>query len=309
MSHAARKNLRLEDCGLYAVASPKFLAARLSTKHQQFSAADLQALANDSGNFKLWDKRNKDGSKRRIEEPKPLLQRIHKRVHILLSRIEVPSYLHSAVKGRSYLSNAADHDPGVRTIKIDVKKFFPSVPRAKVFGFFRDTLKCRPDVAGLMAHLLTFQGHLPTGSCASPIIAYYAFKQMFDEIAALSARYGLHMTCYVDDMTLSGENATGQVLAEIRAIVARYGLKSHKPYRFGPNQPRVVTGVCLTTRGLRVPNKLHLKIAQGFDAMKQARTVKDREKIRRSLMGRLHAAGQIDAKFKARAITLKNATD
>ena len=43
-------------------------------------------------------------------------------------------------------------------------------------------MKCRRDVAGLLADMLTFEAHLPTGSAASPIIAFYAFKPMFDEI-------------------------------------------------------------------------------------------------------------------------------
>ena len=42
------------------------------------------------------------------------------------------------------------------TIKIDVEKFFPSVTRAAIFNFFEGPLKCRRDVAGLLADLLTF---------------------------------------------------------------------------------------------------------------------------------------------------------
>src|SRR5258708_38498182 len=89
------------------------------------------------------------------------------------------------------------------TIKIDVKKFFPSVSRVVIFNFFAGPLKCRRDVAGRLADILTFDAHLATGSAASPIIAYYSFKPMFDEIAQFAVSLGLVMTCYVAYTALS----------------------------------------------------------------------------------------------------------
>ena len=121
-------------------------------------------------------------------------------------------------------------------IKIDVKKFFPSVTRAAIFNFFEGPMKCRRDVAGLLAELLTFDAHLPTGSAASPIIAFYAFKPMFCEIELLAKATGLKMTCYVDDVTLSGPRAIKRTVFEIRKIISRHGLKSHKA-RTGASQP------------------------------------------------------------------------
>jgi RNA-directed DNA polymerase len=203
---------------------------------------------------------------------------------------------------KSYVSNAAAHDPKMPTIKIDVKKFFPSVSRVVIFNFFAGPLKCRRDVAGLLADILTFDAHLPTGSAASPIIAYYSFKPMFDEIAQFAESLGLTMTCYVDDMALSGLRANKGVLYTIKEIIARHGLKSHKAHTFSGSQPKVVTGVCNTAAGPRVPNKLHLKIKNGFDALAKA---VEQDKVLRPLLGRLEAAAQIDPVFKARAKTVR----
>ncbi|MBR0810616.1 hypothetical protein JQ544_03715 [Bradyrhizobium diazoefficiens] len=174
-----------------------------------------------------------------------------------------------------------------------------------IFNFFAGPLKCRRDVAGLLADILTFNAHLPTGSAASPIIAYYSFKPMFDEIAKFAESLGLAMTCYVDDMALSGPRANKSVLYEIKGIIARHGLKSHKAHAFSGSQPKIVTGVCNTTSGPRVPNKLHLKIKNGFDALESAKTPTDANKALRPLLGRLEAAAQIDPTFKARARTVR----
>jgi RNA-directed DNA polymerase len=305
MSKKPRTDLSLSDCWLYAIDSPADLARRLSTPGHKLKVTDLSFFARDAGNYRLFSIVDEKGKARPIQWPKRRLQIIHTRIHKLLSRVAVPKYLHSAVRGKSYVSNAAAHDPKMPTIKIDVKKFFPSVSRVVIFNFFAGPLKCRRDVAGLLADILTFDTHLPTGSAASPIIAYYSFKPMFDEIARFAESLGLTMTCYVDDMALSGLRANKSVLYAIKGIIALYGLKSHKAHAFSGSQPKVVTGVCNTTAGSRVPNKLHLKIKNGFDALAKAQNSVEQDKVLRPLLGRLEAAAQIDPAFKARATTVR----
>ena len=108
-------------------------------------------------------------------------------------------------------------------------------------------------------------------------------------------------------MALSGPRANKGTLFEVRKIIARHGLKSHKAHVFAALQPKVVTGVCITSAGLRVPNRLHLKIKGGFDALSAAGTPSARDEALRPLLGRLEAAGQIDKAFRARAATVRAA--
>jgi hypothetical protein len=96
-------------------------------------------------------------------------------------------------------------------------------------------------------------------------------------------------------------------LFEVRKIIARHGLKSHKTHVFAATQPKVLTGVCNTPAGPRVPNKLHLKIKTGFEKLSSAETADARNEALRPLLGRLEAAGQIDPAFRARAITVRAA--
>jgi RNA-directed DNA polymerase len=150
------------------------------------------------------------------------------------------------------------------------------------------------------------EAHLPTGGAASPIIAYYSFKNMFDEIDQLARSRNVTMTCYVDDMALSGPRATKGLLREVQQIISRHGLKSHKAHKFSASEPKVVTGVCITAGGPRVPNKLHLKIKNGFKSLSGVETPIEKAKILGPLLGRMEAAGQIDPAFKARAKTLRD---
>src|SRR5258708_165634 len=101
MTRKQPTDLELSDCWLYAVASPADLARRLSTSENKLTVEDLRALAADAGNFRLFTLVNDKGKARAIQWPKRWLQKIHARVHTLLSRVSVPQYLHSAVQGRS----------------------------------------------------------------------------------------------------------------------------------------------------------------------------------------------------------------
>jgi RNA-directed DNA polymerase len=294
----------IEQCWLYAIASPKDLARRLSTNGLVVSAADLNELAADVGNFKVFPKRT-NGKVRMVQQPRPRLQRVHRRIHDLLSRIETPDYLHSAIAGHSYITNAAVHGAAVPSIKIDVKKFFQSVPTAAVFCFFAGPMRCNIEVAGLLAKLLTYQGHLPTGGSASPIIAFYAFKEMFDEIECLARARCLTMSCYVDDMTLSGQRASRSALHQVRLIIAHHGLQSHKVRFLPANRPKVITGVVITAEGLRVPNRRHRAISQGFIEYQAATDEESATKVLNKLIGRMHEAGQIEPQWKARAAALE----
>jgi len=304
MAKRQRRLLRIAECWLYAINSKRDLARRLSTPAVPVSIEALEKLAKDAGNFRLFCAKSSGG--RAIQEPVRELQKIHKRIHTLLSRIETPTYLHSARKGMSYLTNARSHNASAATIKIDVKKFFQSVPRTAIRKFFADSMKCRGDVASILADILTYEGHLPTGSSASPIVSYYAFKKMFDELRELAVSADLRMTCYVDDITFSGDAANRGTLFSAHKIIRKYGLKSHKMKTFSPSQPKIVTGICNTVSGERVPNKLHQKIGSGFRELRAASSDEDKLKVLRPLLGRLEAARQIEKAFGARAKTLRS---
>lgn len=299
-----RKPLAINDCWLYAISSKADLAYRLSPKDCSLTVNELEQLSVDAGNFKLFSIRQGDKN-REVQEPKRDLQKLHSRIHKLLARVQVPTYLHSAVKGKSYLSNARAHNPVSSTIKIDVKKFFPSVPRRTIFRFFEQTMHCRRDVAGMLADILTFDARLPTGSSASPIIAYYAFKPMFDELSMYAERHGLIMTCYVDDITMSGDGACRSILFDLHKIISRHGLKSHKKKFFSGQSSKVITGVCNAPSGERVPNKLLLKISNGFKELSTTTSSDKKQKTLSVLLGRMEAARQIDPTFGARARTLR----
>jgi RNA-directed DNA polymerase len=180
---------------LFKVTSPAELAKRLDIE-----LFELEDLANRSDNYKRFKVGHQ--KKRSIQEPKDRLKRAHLKVTRWLGRIITPDYLHSAVRGRSYISNARAHSADANLLKVDVRSFFENVTTHAVYLFFLDSMKCRSDVSMLLANLLTVDGHLPTGSPVSPILSYFSHRPMFDEISDLAHNLELRFTVYVDDMCL-----------------------------------------------------------------------------------------------------------
>lgn len=222
----------------------------------------------------------------------------------MLERIEKPDYLHSGVRGRSYISNAKVHIGAVPLVKLDLKKFYPSVDGARVFRFFTGPMRCSPDVAALLTRLCTYEDHVPTGSCVSQLLAFYAAKPLFDELHSLAEGAGVRGSCYVDDLTWSGHGATPAFLWAAKQVVHRHGFAHHKDRCFTAGDRKLVTGVMLDGDRIAVlPSKefdlwRNIQALGGFEP--QERIV-----AANSLIGTAVAAGQIEARFLRRLLRLR----
>lgn len=298
---STRRSYPRHQSRLYKVQSPAQLAGVLQIRKSQ-----LQLLEKAEDNYIRWvdQKTGRD-----IQKPRPLLERVHRRAGVLMSRIETPEFLHSAVRGRSYITNAARHTSEHPTVKVDIRKFYPSIRAQAVFHFFRDRMLCTGDVAGVLTRLLTIDGHLATGSSVSPILSYFAYEDMFSEIEAISRRRGCEMTCYVDDMVFTGPRATRGLLYEIIQVARRYRLWGHKTKVFRAGQPKVITGVAVTMQGLRLPNQRQQAIAAELNVLKTARTDEERLSMMPRLMGRLFEAAQVDATWRSQALQISGSME
>lgn len=292
MARAWRSHPRNQS-RLFRVTSPTQLAERLGIE-----SADLTMLERARENYIRWVDKE---TGRDIQRPKPKADRVHRRAAVFLPRMIVPDYLHSAVKGRSYITNAHEHDARLPGIKIDIRQFYPSTRAAAVFHFFRDRMECEGDVAGILAKLLTVDGHLATGSSVSPILSFFAYEDMFAEINALATARGCAMTCYVDDVVITGPGATNRMVWDVKSIMRRYRLWGHKTRTFQAGQVRVITGVAITQFGPRLPNKRKRKIAETIATLQSAATDTARLEIARKAVGLLHEAAQIDPSWREQA--------
>jgi len=235
-----------------------------------------------------------DQDGRWIEAPKPEIKKIQRRFAVLLSQIETPSYLHSGVRKKSYVTNADPHDVQHPTVKIDVKKFYQSSRSAQLYEFLTGRLQWAGDVAGMMVKLLTLRGHLPTGGNASPLLSFWIYRDLFDEVNDFATGHGATFSLYIDDMTVTGRLVTRKTLHEVRKLVGNSRLKAHKLKYFPRGVGRVITGVAMTRGGRKLPFERQALIAAAESRLDAAEGVDERFEALKPLVGRLCEAAEID---------------
>jgi len=238
---------------------------RLSSIHQLAALLDVPVQDLETvcmaPSYNRFDDQPKPGKEaRHIQEPTEATLRIHYRIVRHLDSIERPNFLHSATKTRSHVTNAQAHlASGGAVVAMDIRKFFESTTFHHVKAFFYKDLGCSHDVARLLATVCTADGHLPTGSCISPLLSYFTHRRLFAEIEKHCVARNVIMTLYVDDLTLSGAHATKSMLFQIKALIVRHGLqtKTTKDAVVRPGKSAIITGAIRDGHQLRLRNKHH----------------------------------------------------
>jgi hypothetical protein len=248
-----KKAIPLNQSRLFKVSSPLKLAEVLGLTDNALTA--LIAKADDYHEF---DIEKKGGGKRHVENPVAPLKAVQAKIAKFLAAIEPPDFLFCPVKGRCYVTNAASHRNNRVVRCLDIKKFFPSTPSRRVFWFFETIMKCRTDVASILTSLSTFQGRLPTGSPLSPIMAYFAYYDLWAKLDSFCRERDYVMTVYIDDVTISGTKVPSSDIWLIKKMIYGYGLRYHKEKSF-IDRPAEITGVIVKGGRLSVPHRQHLK--------------------------------------------------
>jgi len=284
----------LEKSPLFRLSNKKRLAELLRVDLQVIANLEKSGLATQYNSF--IDKK----TRRHITEPVGDLAKVHRQLLRFFTRLSPPDYVHSAVKKRSYKTNAFAHRGSNSVIKIDIKKFFQSVKFDCIHAFFLSRLECAPDIATILAKLCVVKTekygvHLPTGSCISPALSFLANQPLFDRISELSDSCGCVFTLYVDDITISGQAANVELLNLVATEIFKRGYKYHKINVSDSPNP-LITGLIIKDGKLHLPHERARKIRDLIKLLGVSAGAKD--KMLASLVGRLSEAEQIEPRYK-----------
>ena len=285
-----RKSYPLHQSPLFKLRNRKRLAALL-----HISTAELRHLAKHADSlYSEFDVPKKTGGVRGVENPRRQLKLVQARIARLLGRIAPPDYLFCPVKGRCYVTNAAQHR-GQRVVHcLDVRKYFPSTSSRRIYWFFHSVLGCEKDIAALLAKLASYRGHLPTGSPLSPIMAFFAHYDVWETIAAHCKTNGYRLTVYIDDVTISGASLSAAVLWDIKRVIHRAGLRYHKEKHF-TDRPAEITGVIVDGDRLLAPNRQLKKLNDTRRALRGRVPASAEKKLQERLSGLQGQVAQIAA--------------
>lgn len=140
-------------------------------KHLGSSPDELTHICHKPERYYRQGPRQIKGKIRHIATPQGRLRKILDRLQALLQRVVLPESIRGGVKEHSPRTNAVVHLKKPVVVCMDIKDFFPSISNRRVYAMFRETLKCAPDVAGILTRLCTLNSSLPQGSPTSTIVA------------------------------------------------------------------------------------------------------------------------------------------
>jgi RNA-directed DNA polymerase len=250
----------------------------------------IRRLASDRHDH-YWRKERQIGEKKRlIVCPFGIMRQVHERIQSLCNRIEQPIYLHSPRTGHTAAGNAEIHRLSKVVAKLDIRQFYPSTSDEHVFRFFRNHLKMTDDVAGLLTKLCTVDGRLPFGSPLSPILCTLVHRDLFDQIYKFCLSTRTRMSLWVDDITMSGDNVTSEMLWEVKQIINAKGLKYHKVKMRHLHLGVIVTGYHLRRARIAAANKYHLGVRDSLRELDDSTEPAARLKLVRSLIGKVNYA-------------------
>lgn len=185
-----------------------------------------------------------------------------------VKRESIIPYLHSAVKRRSYNTNAEVHVGDKYVIALDLKDFYPSVTRYKLFLFFKDKFNLSPDIAMFYAVLSTTKSddgsyRLGQGLSQSSTLAYMVNYTLFNFLYNLAKKNNMEMSIYVDDIVFSSSNPIPQkFIDQLFGIIKRneIQIKRDKTHNYKKESVKKITGVYIKGNKTRVANQKHEEI-------------------------------------------------
>lgn len=258
------------------------------------SRSGLEALAREEDPYTHFLKEKPAGGTRPISAPRRDLKEVQSRSALLLQRIAPPDYLFAPVAGRSYVDNAARHLGAESLRLLDITDFFPNCTGKKVYWFFQTRMQCSPDVAGVLTGLVTHEGSLPQGSPCSPILAYFSYIDMWENINEIVNEAGCTLSVYADDLTISGRMVPEAAIWKIKQELQKHGHRYNAAKeRSRHRKPAEITGVILRPDGLRPPNRSRKKLHEVRQEWKETSAEAERAALEVRIRGRKAQLNQV----------------
>ncbi|MGD0355627.1 MAG: reverse transcriptase domain-containing protein [Dehalococcoidia bacterium] len=288
---------------------------------------DLQRLnyrlykASASAKYTTFQIPKKSGDSRTISSPTQQLKTIQQKLNYILLHIYHPKpSVHSYLKHKSVVSNAAFHCKKRNILTIDLQDFFPSITFPRIRGMLMGIpYQLDPKAATILAQICSFNNELPQGAPTSPIISNMICGQLDSELTQLAKEYRCHYSRYADDLTFSTnlrefpsafliQKGSGQIEIgeELREIIESNGfdINDDKIHLQRETERQQVTGLIVNefpnvrrkyVRNLRAT--LHAWRKYGYEAAQKQLNAKYNKKYRNPTIKELSLKNYIRGKF------------
>ena len=209
----------------------------------------------------------KNGGKRKISMPNEVLKEIQALIkEKILEKIKISDKANGFVINKSIITNAKEHLNKDKILNIDLKDFFPSIHKNRVYYIFKNLCGYNNEVSFCLTNLVTYKNALPQGAPTSPILSNIVSYMMDIRLDKMSQKLGIKYTRYADDITFSGsyDLINSKLLEYVTTIIEDCGFKiNDKKTRFaGKGRKQEVTGLIVNNDTINVPKRYIKEIRQ-----------------------------------------------
>jgi len=192
--------------------------------------------------------------RRRIDNPSTELKKVQSLIaRRLLMPISLPSHICGGIKGKRVLDNVTLHRNSRVLLKIDIKRFFPSITNEHVYAVWCDLLNCSPRISDLLTKLTTFERHLPQGAPSSTMLANLVLYSCDAAIRNECRLRNIQYSSWIDDLAFSSGDPRPVISVVIRVLREHgFHISRKKLEIVGPGARKILNGVVLG-HGFGVP--------------------------------------------------------
>lgn len=231
------------------------------------SSRILYLLAKNNDKFyKSFEIDKKDGSKRQIFAPTQKMKLVQRWVlENVLYYIPISGQAMAFKKDLKcgIKVNAQIHKDSLYLLEIDLKDFFTSIKRERVFYIFRN-LGYNKFISNWFADICTYNGYVPQGAITSPHISNIVCKNLDKRILGLCSKREVIYTRYADDMTFSCDNkeTLKKMYKCIKSIVEDEGfiINQRKTRFLSPGSCKRVTGITINDDRVKASKELKRRV-------------------------------------------------
>lgn len=126
-------------------------------------------------------------------------------------------------------------------------------------------------------------------------MAYFAYFDVWEAIDKICNENGYTLSVYIDDVTISADKISSQVIWSIKHEIHRAGLVYHKEKMFC-NGKAEITGVIVDGDRISVPNRQRKKLKETADALRVVKRETDEKQLLDRLNGLRGQMAQVNAK-------------
>lgn len=220
------------------------------------------------GRYKTFFIDKKNGEKRKINAPSLALRIVQRWVlENILYKIKTSQYSYGFTKGKRNGSPlvycAEKHKNNLYVLKLDLKNFYPSIKREKVYYAFLN-IGYNADISNLLTNICVVDDELPQGAVTSPYLANLICRKLDLRIAGYCNKRNIVYTRYADDLVFSCDDREllRKIYGMVKKIVEDEGfcLNQKKTVFMTPKSHKEVLGVTINDSLIKAPKEIKRSI-------------------------------------------------